>query len=127
MDQRCGAARMAECDGDGIRRIIWFRDRLQGQDAAHHIHNLLFVRAAVTNDCLLDLQRRVFIDLQPGLVAREQNDATAVGNGDAGRDIRIKKQLLDRHHLRVELRDEFVQVAVDLVEPARQLRFGRAS
>ena len=58
-------------------------------------------------------------------MAREQNDAAAMGNGDAGRDIRIKKQLLDRHHFRVELRDEFVQVAVDLVEPARQLRFGR--
>lgn len=63
---------MAECDGDGIRRIIWFRDRLQGQDAAHISHNLLFVRAAVTNDCLLDLQRRVFIDLQPGLVAESR-------------------------------------------------------
>ena len=48
-----------------------------------------------------------------------------MGNGDAGRDIRIEKQLLDRHHFRMELRDELVQVAVDLVESARQLCFRR--
>jgi len=116
---------MAERDGDGVRRVVRLRHGLQGQDAAHHVHDLLFVRTAITDDRLLDLQRRVFIDLQPGLIAREQDDAAAMGNGDAGRDIRIEKQLLDRHHFRVKLRDEFIQVAVDLVEPAGQLRFGR--
>lgn len=81
---------MAQRNGDSVRRVVRPRHRLQRQDAAHHVHDLLFVRAAVSDDRLLDLQRRVFIDLQPGLMAREQNDAAAVGNGDAGRDIRIE-------------------------------------
>lgn len=69
---------MAQRDGDSVRRVVRLRHRLQRQDAAHHVHDLLFVRAAVSDDRLLDLQRCVFVDLQPGLIAREQNDAAAV-------------------------------------------------
>ena len=116
---------MTQRDGNGVRRVVRLRDCLQGQDAPHHVHDLLFVRAAVTDDCLLDLQRRIFIDLQPCLIAREQNDAAPVGDGDAGRDIGVEKQLLHRHRFRMKLRNEFVQVAIDLIESARELRFGR--
>ena len=69
---------MAERDSDSVRRVVRLRHGLQGKDAAHHVHDLLFVRTAVTDDRLLDLQRRVFIDLQPGLIAREQDDAAAM-------------------------------------------------
>ena len=92
---------------------------------AYHVHDLLFVRAAVTDDRLLDLQRRIFIDLQPCLIAREQNDAAPVGDGDAGRNIGVEKQFLHCHRFRMKLRNEFVQVAIDLIESARELRFGR--
>ena len=48
-----------------------------------------------------------------------------MGDGDAGRDIGVEKQFLHCHRFRMKLRNEFIQVTVDLIKSARELRFGR--
>ena len=46
---------MAECDGDGVRRVVRPRDLFHLQNAARHFHDLMLVRAAIADDGLLDL------------------------------------------------------------------------
>ena len=45
---------MAECDGDGVRRVVRPRDLFHLQNAPRHFHDLMLVRAAIADDGLLD-------------------------------------------------------------------------
>ena len=41
---------MAECDGDGVRRVVRPRDLFHLQNAPRHFHDLMLVRAAIADD-----------------------------------------------------------------------------
>ncbi len=53
--KRGGTARMAQRDGDRVRRVVRLRDLLHLQMPPRHFHDLMLIRAAVADDGLLDL------------------------------------------------------------------------
>ena len=86
---------MAQRKRHGIRRVVRSWDGFQPAYAAHHVHDLRFFSAAIADDRLLDLKRRVLKNFHARVLTRQQDHSPAVRYGDARGDIRIKKQLLD--------------------------------
>ena len=50
---------MAERNGNRVRRVVRPRDLFHLQNAPRHFHDLMFIRAAVADDGLLDLIGRI--------------------------------------------------------------------
>ena len=100
----------------GIRGVVRFGRSRKPADPLDHFHYLLFLRTAITHNRLLDLQRRVFINLHPCPLAGQQDHSPAVSYGNAGRKIGIEKQFFHRHGVGPELLNEKRQVVIDLTE-----------
>ena len=73
-----------------VRSVIRFGRSVQAADALDHLHDLLLFSPTVSDDGLLDLQRRVFVDPDSGFLTCQEDHASSVRHGDAGRDIRVE-------------------------------------
>ena len=81
---------MTDGERDGVRGVVRPRYRGKPADALDHLHDLLLLRPAVADHGLLDLQRRILVDLDPGLSAGQKDHAASMGNGNAGRDVGVE-------------------------------------
>ena len=107
---------MAECDGDGVRRVVRPRDLFHLQNAARHFHDLMLVRAAVADDGLLDLHGLVFKNRQPRLTDGEKNDPPALGDVDARGDVLTEEQEAERRSNENKVRSQRFMEALDVDE-----------
>ena len=86
------------------------------QDAGHLLH-LLLHGLAVAGHGLFHLHGGVFVDGQPRLCRRQQNDTARLGHADDGGLVVLVEQFLDGQHLRLGPLDDFLDAGVHLVEP----------
>lgn len=116
---------MAESDGDSVGRIIGPRHGGKVQDTANHFHDLFLFCPTVTDYRLLDLQRRVFINLQTAAISAEQGNAASLRNGYTGGDIRVKEKLLYGHTFGMKAADQLLHIGIDLIQTGRERRVSR--
>ena len=88
---------MADGQGYGVGRVVWFRSCGQTADTLDHVHDLALFGPAVADDGLLDLERRVFVNREIALTSNEDADAARFSNCDTGRNILVEKELLLFH------------------------------
>ena len=118
---------MAERNGDRVGRVIRSRHGGKIQDTANHFHNLLLFCPTVADHRLLDLQRRIFIDLQTAAISAEQGNAASLRNGYTGGDIRVKEKLLYCHAFRMKAADQLLHIGIDLIQTGRERRVSGGS
>ena len=111
---------MAQGQGHSVRRVVRLGRILKAADAPDHIHDLGLLRPAIAHHRLFDLQRRVLVHLEPGLAAGQQYNSPAVGNGNAGSQVGVKKQLFNGGRIRPEKLYEPEHIVVYLLQPAGQ-------
>ena len=109
---------MAESQSHSIRRVIRLGRGLQIAQAAHHVHHLFLLRPTVTDDRLLDLKRRIFKNTNSGLLTCQQDHASAVRDGDSGRDVSIEKQFFNRNRIRLKRIQQLPHILIDLIQTA---------
>ena len=61
----------------------------------------------------------------PSLLTGQQEHAPAVSDGDAGRDIRVEKQLFHRDGIGLEQLDQLCRVVIDLLQTRGKARVCR--
>ena len=88
---------MAQCDCDGVRRIVGHGHLQEIQNPAGHVLHLMLGGVAVAHHRLLDLHGLLGIDGQPRLPDGQQDHPPALGDADAGGDILTEKQFFDGH------------------------------
>ena len=108
---------VAQRNGQRIGSVIGTGNGFQAQQRTGHFHDLLLLGAAITNDRLLDLQRRIFINGHILLGTGQQNDPACMTDLNTGGDIGIKKQLLDGYRIRLEGVQQSVHILIDLGQP----------
>lgn len=111
---------MTKSNCHGIRRVIRLGYVLKLQNAFYHVHDLRFPGFSIAYDGLFYLRRCILKHLYIGLTASQENDAARLGNGNAGRDIRIEKQFLNGDGIRMKRGDQFQHVQINAVEPGGQ-------
>ena len=111
---------MAQGQAQCVRRVVGPGDGFQVQQAAGHIHHLPLLRLAVACHRQLHLGRRVLIQRDAALLSGAEDDAPAVGHGDAGGDVGVEEQLLDGDGVGLQLSDQVLHVRADLVQPLGQ-------
>ena len=74
-EQRAAHMGMADCDRQRVRGVVGLGNLCKVQDQLRHLLHLLFLRAAVADHALLDLQRRVLRDLQRVFLRRQDQRA----------------------------------------------------
>ena len=116
---------MAQGKRDSVGSIVRLRRGLQIADAPNHIHDLLLLGPTIADNGLLYLKRRVFVDLNPGLLTGKQYHAASVSNGDTGRDIGIEKKLFDGYRIRLKGVQELGKIVIDLIQPTGKARMRR--
>ncbi len=105
---------MAQRDGQRVGGIVRPRNVLHLQEPLRHFHNLKLFRPAVTRHRLLNLQRRIFEHREAAFFRGHEYDAPSVRHGDARRNVRVKKKLLDGQAVRLKLYDQRLKVVCDL-------------
>lgn len=108
---------MTQRNGQRISSVIGTGNGFQAQQRTGHFHDLLLLGAAITDNCLLDLQGRVFINGHILLGTGQQNDPACMTHLNTGGDIGIKKQLLDGYRIRLEGVQQSVHILIDLGQP----------
>ena len=58
-------------------------------------------------------------------MASQQNNASAMSNGNAGCEIGVEKQFFNRHHIRPESFDQLCKIVINHSKPLRERRVGR--
>ena len=109
---------MAERKGHGVRRVVGLGRGFQIAQTPHHVHHLGLLRPSVAAYGLLDLQRRIFINFHPRLLAGQQDHAPAVGHGNARGNVGIEKQFLNGNSLRLEGLKQLRKIVIDLLQTA---------
>ena len=71
---------MTQGKSHSVRRIVRLGRGFQIAKTLYHVHHLGFLGPAVATYSLLDLQRRIFIDLYPCLLAGQQDHSPAMGH-----------------------------------------------
>ena len=88
---------MADGKRYGVSCVIRFRRLWQLADSFHHVHDLAFLCAAIADDCLLDLQRRILIYFYTVLAAGQQNVMLVLKNSssiDTASGLKRSKRLI---------------------------------
>ena len=117
------AGRMAVTDR-GCQRVgsvvgLWhLRQMKHGLD--HELHLRLF-GAAIAHQSLLDLQRRIFVDNQPCLGARQNSHASGLAHQNRSLGVAVEKQLLYRGLRGLIFFYDLCQPVVKADEPLRHL------
>ena len=98
---RPSRARMGMGDraGNRVGGVVRLGDFLEPQQHAHHHLNLMLVCAAVADDRLLDLHRRILKQLIRIFLAGDERHAARAADLYAGRHVFGEKQLLQRDHI----------------------------
>ena len=106
---------MTKRHSEGIRSI-----RLQGprhpQQNPDHVLNLGFFGAALANQGLLDLTRRIFVHREPSSQGTANGSATGLTELQCGIGIFVHEDLLDGQFIRGKLDYHSVNTIVDLFE-----------
>src|SRR5207249_2685003 len=96
-----------------VGRVCRLRRALQPEQTRHHRAHLVFLRAASTDDSLLDHRGRVLSDVEALLLRGEEYDAARMPQHECGTDILMIEGVLegeDRWLVTLdELRDGVVQ------------------
>ena len=113
---------MTECDCYRICRIVRLRRGLERKYSLYHVYDLALLRTAIAYDRLLHLKRRILEHRQSSVVAGQQDHASALCHGDAGRDIRIEKEFLYRSYVRLKGPYDLAHIRIYPVKAAREAR-----
>jgi len=70
--------RVTDRNRECVRRVIGLGDAIKLQQQLDHLLNLHFLRASVSHDRLLDLQRRVLVHGKTGLRRGEQSNTACL-------------------------------------------------
>ena len=111
---------MAQGQCQCVRRVIGPGHGLQLQKPLRQVHHLALLRLAVARHRQLHLGRRVLVQGDAALLGGAEDDAPAVGHGDAGGDVGVEEQLLDGDDIGLQLADQVLHVRADLVQPLGQ-------
>ena len=109
---------MAERECYGVRRVVRLWRRGEIADAFDHVHDLSLLGPAVAHHRLLDLKRRILVDLHTLLLTGQQNHAPPVGDRNAGGNIGVEEQLLNRNGVRLEKIKQLQHIVVNLFKAA---------
>ncbi len=96
---------MAEGDGEGVGGVGRRRRLVQVEERLDHEGDLVFAAAAVRRDELLDLERLVEGDRQPGLGGGEQGGGTRLADGDGGAHV-ADDEVFDGDFVRAGVADD---------------------
>jgi hypothetical protein len=102
--------------GEGVGGVVGFRDFLKTEMNPYHFLDLLFFGATVAGQGLLYLERRIFINRDSGLARDEESDAAGAGDGNAGRDVCVKKEFFDSGDGRLSFFYDVAEIVVDFEE-----------
>ncbi len=87
--------RVTNRHGQGIGGVVRRGSLAQAKQQLHHLLHLTLVRSTVADHCQLDLGRRVFRHLTPGVNGRKHRYAPGVTEFECTTDIGRVKQVLD--------------------------------
>ena len=121
--------RMANGHGKRIGGIVRLGDFRKVEDEPRHLLHLFFFRPAIAYHALLDLQGRVFINLQAALFApRASKTPTRLANIDDCFCVAVEKKLFNRHRLRgIALHEKLRLIVNQLQPPAEGHACGRGN
>ncbi len=115
---------MADRHRERVGRVVGPRLLRQAEQRLDHARHLILLRAAAAADRALDLLRGVAGTRQPALAGGEQHHAARLPDGERRAHVLAEVQLLQRHRIRLVLRQQGVHRGVDLSQAAlrRELR-----
>ena len=82
---------MCNCDRQCIGGVIWFWDRFQLQQRAHHILYLTFICSTITSYSLFDFIGSVFKRFDACFLQTEHDHAAGLSHSEGGFDIALKE------------------------------------
>ena len=104
---------VANGDGKCIGGIIglWRRGKIEKH--GDHSNHLFLLGPSVSDDGLLDLKRCVLGNTELSLSAAQQDDTSCFRDANSGSNVRVKKQFLHSHLVRLVFVDDLIHAVID--------------
>ena len=123
-DARHAVMRMADGDGERIRRVVAVEGGAREKHPDHR-PDLLLLGMAGADDRLLDLVRRILGHCQPRLCRYEERDTPRLSELQGRRGVTVDEGLLDRRLVGHVGANHFREPAMDGEQPMRQFAIER--
>ena len=107
---------MGDGAGHRVRRVVGLGNLPDAQQHPHHHLHLMLIRAAVTDDGLLDLHRRVFKQVIRVFLTGDQRHAARAADLYARRHVFGEKKLLERDFVGLEGFQQAAHARVDAAQ-----------
>lgn len=96
-------------DGEGVGGVVGLGDGGESEVEFDHGLDLGLVGLTITADGFFDLVGSVFVDGEVVLFGDQETDAAGLGDGDAGGDVLLEKELFNGHYVGVVCVNDFVE------------------